>query len=181
MANAELIAKLKDLRACEPSIAWVTTNNSCSKQDLWERASPIYMLWLLRRTMTSYRSKKIRTLARCLVDIVDIIDISQEYWPSEVRARSILVAFAEGRAETEDVYSLHLSLDDASSRFWEVMAMMSKGHLDWCYENRNSSALTPSALAANYVGDIEAALDPDDLGWVREIILRHFPKPPRLS
>jgi len=176
-----LIAKLEDLGACEPSIAWVTANSSCSKQDLWESASPIYMLWLLRRTMTSYRSKKIRTLARCLVDIVDIIDINQEYWPSEVRARSILVAFADGRAETEDVYSLHLSLDYASSRFWEVMAMMSKGHLDWCCENRNPLARKPSALAANYVGDIEAVLAPNDLSWAREIILRHFPNPPRLS
>lgn len=178
MSNAKLLEKLSALGVCKQGIRWAKEKDTYSKQRLWEEASPLDMLWILRRTMTSYKSKKIRTLARCLVDIVDTIDVDQDYGPGEVRARGILLAFADGRAETEDIYSLHLSLNYKSGRFYGVLATLSKELVEWTYAMRNPRLLSHEELATNAFFE---AYGPMDISWSKEIVLRHFPKPPRLK
>ena len=173
-----LISRLHDMGACGMAIEWVMAQDVDTPQKLWNIAPPAYMLWLLRRTMFSYKSQKIRTLARCLVDIIDTCDDEdKDYQPKVVRARDILLAFAEGRAETEDIYALHLSLDWESGRFFRAMESLSKAETEIRVLYRNPFKLSPAELAADTL-ILPSVYGPcEDIA--QEIVLRYFPKPPR--
>jgi len=173
LTNVQLIEKLKALGACRDARDWVKMSDRLTAQQLWEQAEPIHMLWLLRRTCVSYRSKKLRCLVNCLLEVVSTIDPDRAHWPGERRAERILSAFADGQADTEDVYSEHLCLGSMSGKLHPIMESISK-------QEAVSRYLTSDMwlrFGANTLDDLSLK----DKEWAREIILRHFPKPPRLS
>ena len=178
-----LVSKLEDLGACSQALDWVDAWPNAKPSTLWKDPdlNPEHMLWLLRRTCINYNSKKIRALAACLIELASAAEEWGGFKPYEKEAKEQARLFADGKLNTEELGKwFHQHKYKGLGNFYEVVVTLCR------YENCRQSFETEKLPLSKYVEWAADALStriamPERAAEAREIILRHFPKPPRLS
>jgi len=180
--TCSLVSRLEDLGACSQALDWVDARPGVKPSALWKDhdLEPEHMLWLLRRTCINYNSKRLRALAACLIELVSAAAEWRGFKPYEEKAKAQVQLFAECKLNTRELgVWLHQHKHTGLGNLYEVISTLCRSENEpYPHETKRE----PRSKYVEWAADkLSTCCSLPEQAQAREIILRHFPKPPRLS